>query len=94
ALILEPKILVLDEPTSALDVTVQAEILALLRSLQARHNIAYLFISHDLRVIRALAHRVMVLKSGKIVELAAASSVFNNPAAAYTKTLLAASGLQ
>ncbi|MDE8349138.1 MAG: dipeptide ABC transporter ATP-binding protein [Acidocella sp.] len=94
ALILEPKILVLDEPTSALDVTVQAEILALLRALQTRHNIAYLFISHDLRVIRALTHRVMVLKSGRVVELAAASSVFNNPAAAYTKTLLAASGLQ
>ncbi len=94
ALILHPRILVLDEPTSALDVTVQAEILALLRSLQTRHNIAYLFISHDLRVIRALAHKVMVLKSGKIVELATANTVFNNPAAAYTQTLLAASGLR
>ncbi len=93
ALILNPQILVLDEPTSALDVTVQAEILALLRTLQTRHKIAYLFISHDLSVIRALAHRVMVLKSGKIVELAPATEIFTNPQAAYTKTLLAASGL-
>ncbi|HQT64146.1 MAG: microcin ABC transporter ATP-binding protein [Acidocella sp. 20-57-95] len=93
ALILNPQILVLDEPTSALDVTVQAEILALLRALQTRHKIAYLFISHDLSVIRALAHKVMVLKTGKIIELAPATEIFTNPQAAYTKTLLAASGL-
>jgi len=93
ALILQPKILVLDEPTSALDVTVQAEILELLRSLQARHGIAYLFISHDLAVIRALAHRIIVLQSGKIVEMGPAASIFAAPQAAYTKTLLAAAGL-
>ncbi len=93
ALILQPKILILDEPTSALDVTVQAEILELLRSLQIRHGIAYLFISHDLAVIRALAHRIIVLKNGKIVEMGLADTVFAAPHAAYTKTLLAASGL-
>ena len=93
ALILQPKILVLDEPTSALDVTVQAEILTLLRSLQSRYGIAYLFISHDLGVVRALAHRIIVLKAGKIVEMGAAHGVFANPQAQYTKTLIAASGL-
>jgi microcin C transport system ATP-binding protein len=93
ALILQPRVLVLDEPTSALDVTVQAEILLLLRALQQRHGIAYLFISHDLTVIRALAHRVMVLKDGKVVETGPAAAVFANPQAAYTQTLLAAAGL-
>jgi microcin C transport system ATP-binding protein len=93
AVILQPKILILDEPTSALDVTVQAEILELLRSLQARHGIAYLFISHDLRVIQALAHRIIVLQSGKIVEIGLADRIFAAPQAPYTKTLLAAAGL-
>jgi microcin C transport system ATP-binding protein len=93
ALILQPRVLVLDEPTSALDVTVQAEILDLLRALQQRHGIAYLFISHDLGVIRALAHRIIVLKSGKIVEAGFADEVFENPQAGYTKTLLAAAGI-
>jgi microcin C transport system ATP-binding protein len=93
ALILNPQVLVLDEPTSALDVTVQAEILHLLRTLQSRHKIAYLFISHDLTTIRALSHRVMVLKSGRIVESGEAEQVFQNPQADYTKTLMAASGL-
>ena len=93
AVILQPKILVLDEPTSALDVTVQAEILHLLRSLQTRHGIAYLFISHDLRVIRALAHRVVVLNAGKIVEMGPAGAIFAAPQAPYTQTLLAAAGL-
>jgi microcin C transport system ATP-binding protein len=86
-------VLVLDEPTSALDVTVQAEILNLLRSLQGRYGMAYLFISHDLGVIRALAHRVMVLNGGKVVEAGDADEVFGNPRAAYTRTLMAASGL-
>ena len=93
AVILQPKILILDEPTSALDVTVQAEILDLLRSLQTRHGIAYLFISHDLRVIQALAHRIIVLNAGKIVEMGPAGAIFAAPQAPYTKTLLAAAGL-
>jgi microcin C transport system ATP-binding protein len=93
ALILNPAILVLDEPTSALDVTIQAEILHLLRTLQTRHNIAYLFISHDLGVIRALAHKLAVMQSGRIVELGDAATIFANPQALYTKSLLEASGL-
>jgi microcin C transport system ATP-binding protein len=93
ALILQPQILVLDEPTSALDVTVQAEILLLLRSLQQRTNIAYLFISHDLAVIRSLSHRIIVLNAGRIVEAGPATEVLTNPQASYTKTLLAAAGL-
>jgi microcin C transport system ATP-binding protein len=93
ALILRPKMLVLDEPTSALDVTVQAEILRLLRSLQDRYGMAYLFISHDLGVIRALAHRVMVLKAGRVVETGPAVEIFKNPQADYTKILMAAAGV-
>jgi len=93
ALILQPRVLVLDEPTSALDVTVQAEILLLLRSLQQRYGIAYLFISHDLNVIRALSHKIMVLNAGKVVEAGDATAIFANPQAEYTKTLLAAAGL-
>jgi microcin C transport system ATP-binding protein len=93
ALILQPQILVLDEPTSALDVTVQAEILLLLRSLQQRTNIAYLFISHDLAVIRSLSHRIIVLNAGRIVEAGPAAEILMNPEAPYTKTLLAAAGL-
>jgi microcin C transport system ATP-binding protein len=93
ALILEPQILVLDEPTSALDVTVQAEILLLLRTLQERTNIAYLFISHDLTVIRALAHRIIVLNAGKIIESGPAHEILKTPQTPYTKLLLAAAGL-
>jgi microcin C transport system ATP-binding protein len=93
ALILQPQILVLDEPTSALDVTVQAEILLLLRALQERTKIAYLFISHDLAVIRALSHRIIVLNAGRIVESGPAAEILMNPQAPYTKTLLAAAGL-
>jgi microcin C transport system ATP-binding protein len=93
ALILEPKVLVLDEPTSALDVTVQAEILLLLRALQQRRGIAYLFISHDLNVIRSLSHRIIVLNAGKIVESGDAAAVFARPQADYTRTLLAAAGM-
>jgi microcin C transport system ATP-binding protein len=90
----QPKILLLDEPTSALDVTVQAEILNLLRALQARLGIAYIFISHDLAVIRALAHRIIVLKAGKIVEIGDAARIFADPQAKYTQTLLAAAGVE
>ncbi len=92
ALILQPKILVLDEPTSALDVTVQAEILTLFRGLQARLGLAYVFISHDLGVIRALSHRIIVLQAGKIVENGEAERIFASPRADFTKTLLAAAG--
>ena len=90
ALVLQPKLVILDEPTSALDVSVQAQIVDLLRTLQARHGIAYLFISHDLRVVRAMSHRVVVMKDGVVVEAGAAEQIFTAPQAAYTRTLLAA----
>ena len=90
ALVLRPALIVLDEPTSALDVSVQAEIVDLLRDLQEREGIAYLFISHDLRVVRALAHHVIVMKDGKIVEKGPAQSLFESPQAEYTKTLIEA----
>jgi microcin C transport system ATP-binding protein len=90
ALVLKPKFLVLDEPTSALDMSVQAQIVDLLRELQERHRLAYLFISHDLRVVRALADQVMVLKDGKIVERGPAKTVFEAPRQPYTKALMAA----
>jgi microcin C transport system ATP-binding protein len=90
ALVLKPKFLVLDEPTSALDMSVQAQIVDLLRELQERHRLAYLFISHDLRVVRALADEVMVLKDGKIVERGPADKVFDAPAQPYTRALMAA----
>ena len=88
ALVLSPKLLILDEPTSALDVSVQAQIVDLLRELQERHKLSYLFISHDLRVVKALAHDVMVMKDGKEVESGKASDIFGNPQTDYTKALL------
>jgi microcin C transport system ATP-binding protein len=90
AMILRPKLLVLDEPTSALDMTVQVQIVDLLRELQARHGMAYLFISHDLRVVRAMAHQVMVMQDGDVVEHGPAEAVFERPREAYTRKLLAA----
>jgi ABC-type microcin C transport system duplicated ATPase subunit YejF/ABC-type microcin C transport system permease subunit YejE len=90
ALVLEPKVVVLDEPTSALDVSVQAQIVALLRDLQARHRIAYLFISHDLLVVRAMSHDIVVLHRGKVVEQGPAERIFHAPEHPYTKALLAA----
>jgi microcin C transport system ATP-binding protein len=90
ALVLEPKFLILDEPTSALDVSVQAQIVDLLRDLQRRHKLAYLFISHDLKVVRALANSIIVLRHGKVVEQGTARSVFSKPKTDYTKALLAA----
>jgi microcin C transport system ATP-binding protein len=90
ALVLEPKFLILDEPTSALDVSVQAQIVDLLRELQKRHKLAYLFISHDLKVVRALANSIIVLRYGKVVEQGPARNVFANPKTDYTKALLAA----
>ena len=90
ALVLEPKFLILDEPTSALDVSVQAQIVDLLRELQRRHKLAYLFISHDLKVVRALANSIIVLRHGKVVEQGPARTVFAKPKTDYTKALLAA----
>lgn len=90
AMVLKPKLVVLDEPTSALDVSVQAQIVDLLRALQARHHIAYLFISHDLRVVRAMSHQVLVMRDGVVVEQGAAAGIFERPREAYTQALLAA----
>ncbi|HWB45036.1 MAG TPA: ABC transporter ATP-binding protein [Hyphomicrobiaceae bacterium] len=90
AMVLEPKVVLLDEPTSALDMSVQAQIVDLLRDLQNRHGLAYIFISHDLKVVRALSNFVIVLKGGKLVEQGTAEEIFSNPRADYTKALLAA----
>ena len=90
AMVLHPKLLVLDEPTSALDVSVQAQIVDLLRELQEKHSLSYMFISHDLRVVKALAHHVLVMKDGKEVESGKAAEIFDNPKTAYTKALLEA----
>ncbi|MBE9606679.1 ABC transporter ATP-binding protein [Acetobacteraceae bacterium H6797] len=90
ALVLKPRFVVLDEPTSALDVSVQAQVVELLRGLQAKHKLAYLFISHDLRVVRALAHRIIVLKDGKVVEEGPAEAIVSSPREPYTRALMAA----
>jgi microcin C transport system ATP-binding protein len=90
ALVLKPRFIVLDEPTSALDVSVQAQIVDLLRDIQARHRIAYLFISHDLRVVRALADELVVMKDGHVVESGPADQVFEAPKTPYTRALMAA----
>ncbi|MFB3054100.1 MAG: ABC transporter ATP-binding protein [Alphaproteobacteria bacterium] len=90
ALVLKPRLIVLDEPTSALDMSVQAQIVDLLREIQDRHGLAYLFISHDLKVVRALADEVLVIKDGKMVEFGTADQVFENPKTPYTKALMAA----
>jgi microcin C transport system ATP-binding protein len=90
ALVLKPRFLVLDEPTSALDMSVQAQIVELLRELQQRYGLAYLFISHDLKVVRALAHEILVMKDGKIVESGSTDRVMTAPEHPYTKELMAA----
>ena len=90
ALILSPKLIILDEPTSALDMTVQSQLVDLLRQLQADLGLAYLFISHDLKVVRAMAHRVLVMRNGKVVESGEADALFDAPQDAYTKALLRA----
>ena len=89
--ILEPKLILLDEPTSALDVSVQKQVLELLRNLQRSHGLSYLFITHDLRVIRAMAHRVLVMRGGKVVESGNTEQLFVSPHHEYTRTLLQAS---
>ncbi len=90
AMILRPLLVVLDEPTSALDMTVQVQIVQLLRDLQRKWGLAYIFISHDLRVIRAMAHKVMVMQAGDVVESGDCEAVFTNPSSDYTKALMAA----
>ena len=90
AMVLEPRFLMLDEPTSALDMSVQAQIVDLLRDLQRRRNLAYLFISHDLRVVKALSSHVIVLRNGKVVEEGTGEDIFERPREDYTKALLAA----
>jgi microcin C transport system ATP-binding protein len=90
ALVLNPEIIFLDEPTSALDRAVQVQVIDLLRDLQARFGLAYVLISHDLKVIRALSHDVIVLRDGKVVEFGPTTQILNNPQQPYTQQLLAA----
>ena len=93
AVVLRPEVLVLDEPTSALDVSVQRQVLALLADLQRRYGMSYVFISHDLAVVRAMSHRVLVMKDGEIVEEGEAEALFDSPRQPYTRALLAAAHL-
>jgi len=88
--ILEPKLILLDEPTSALDVSVQKQVLELLRKLQVKHNISYLFITHDLKVVRAMAHRLIVMQTGKLIEQGSTEHIFTRPQHPYTQALLQA----
>jgi len=90
AMVLKPRLVVLDEPTSALDMSVQAQIVELLRDLQVKYKLAYLYISHDLRVVRALADEIIVMRNGKVVEQGTANSIFENPKEGYTQALIKA----
>jgi len=90
AIVLEPTFVVLDEPTSALDMLIQSQIVDLLRDLQKRHNLTYVFISHDLRVVAALASRLIVMRNGKVVEEGAAAEIFRRPQSDYTRALFEA----
>ena len=90
AMILKPRLLVLDEPTSALDMTVQTQIVDLLRGLQEKYGLGYLFISHDLKVVRAMAHRLIVMRAGEVVEAGPAAEIFERPRTAYARALMAA----
>ena len=88
ALILKPKILILDEPTSALDITIQNQILDLLQNLQEKYSLSYIFISHDMNVIRSVSDKILVLKKGKLIEYNSAENVLNKPKDEYTKNLI------
>ena len=88
ALILKPKILILDEPTSALDITIQNQILDLLENLQEKYSLSYIFISHDMNVIKSVSDKILVLKTGKSIEYGNAKNVFKNPKNDYTKKLI------
>ena len=88
ALILQPQLIILDEPTSSLDRSVQKQILTLLKKLQQQHRLAYIFISHDLRVVRSLCHQVVVLRQGEVVEQGECEQVFSAPQQSYTQQLL------
>jgi len=90
AMALDPGFVVLDEPTSALDMSVQAQIVELLRDLQDKRGLAYMFISHDLKVVRALSHHVLVMQDGKVVEQGTGEAIFSQPQTNYTKALFAA----
>jgi microcin C transport system ATP-binding protein len=89
ALVLKPSLLVLDEPTSSLDRTIQFQVIELLKSLQEKHGLAYIFISHDLKVLKSICHDLAIMKDGKIVEAGPAGEIFANPRHPYTKELLA-----
>ena len=90
ALVLKPKLIVLDQPTSALDRTVQRQVVELLRHLQLKYNLTYVFISHDLAVVKALSHQLLVMRQGRVIEQGAAASIFAAPQQDYTQQLLAA----
>ena len=90
AMVLRPKLIVLDEPTSALDLSVQGQIVELLRNLQEKYQLAFLFVSHDLKVVRAMSHRIIVMKDGLVIEEGEAEQIITNPQASYTKSLMAA----
>ena len=90
ALVLKPRFILLDEPTSSLDRTVQFQVLELLKELQKKYGLSYLFISHDLKVIQALCHRILVMKDGKVVEDGTSEEIFQNPQTPYTRELLEA----
>jgi len=94
SVVLRPQLLVLDEPTSALDLTIQSQIIDLLKNLQRKYQMSYVFISHDLRVIRAIAHRIIVMKQGKVVETGDTKQILENPREDYTKTLIDAAFLK
>jgi microcin C transport system ATP-binding protein len=93
AVVLRPEVLVLDEPTSALDVSVQQQVLKLLADLQRHYGLSYVFISHDLAVVRAMSHRVMVMQGGDVIEEGEAEALFDAPRESYTQALLAAAHL-
>src|SRR5262249_10612654 len=90
ALIVKPKVVILDEPTSALDVTIQKQVLELLSSLQKKHGLSYILVTHDIDVVRAMAHRVLVMKDSRVVEGGVLEDVLRSPKSPYTRTLIEA----